>query len=462
LLGFSGEECLAGDVQRDLAGERDASLKVFLASCGGQTGESEAHGSKETAASREIKNCKIPCRTCLAALGGEVTNKQHGPDIMDERETSPLSDDFILASFCGGGVSCCNSGDGESSAHSRGLMRRVVVLMRRLGRCRFLLPPLGGVGDREAEKTNDVVARTTGAGVVSLAAAEDVEPMRAHACPVERNPPLSVAPASAGFEESSGAAAPLPVATKDAMGAVGVNGCFGEAKKVRPLVLEPLDVGVSGPSGEAANTKPPLGVGPVGVLGRSGAAKNANMFPALLASDPPGVVGAFSVNANMFPAAVVGWIGRSPGANENSAAAEDPARDAVGESVGVGGGGGGGVPGAGSKGPSSSSILLRTEEAGRRQRRLRPASAAHGAEKATAECAGSMRSSARCRGAGGGVKKKRSSAMAMALRVLRIRGGDDRRWGARSGSGPRGWGVVAERGAVCSCPSVSSLITYLI
>jgi hypothetical protein len=73
-----------------------------------------------------------------------------------------------------------------------------------------------------------------------------------------------------------------------------------------------------------------------------------------------------------------------------------------------------------------------------------------------------MRSSARCRGAGGGVKKKRSSAMAMALRVLRIRGGDDRRWGARSGSGPRGWGVVAERGAVCSCPSVSSLITYLI
>uniref|UniRef100_K4AKV3 Uncharacterized protein n=1 Tax=Setaria italica TaxID=4555 RepID=K4AKV3_SETIT len=226
---------------------------------------------------------------------------------------------------------------------------------------------------------------------------------------------------------SRGAAAPLPVAIKDgsrppAMGPVGVNGCFGEAKKVRPLVLEPLDVGVSGPSGEAANTKPPLGVGPVGVLGRSGAAKNANMFPALLASDPPGVVGAFSGNANMFPAAVVGWIDRSPGANENSAAAEDPARDAIGEGGGVGEGvgvregGGGGVPGAGSKGASSSSILLRTEEAGRRQRRLRPASAAQGAEKATAECAGSMRSSARCRGAGGGVKKKGSSAMAMAQR----------------------------------------------
>jgi hypothetical protein len=40
------------------------------------------------------------------------------------------------------------------------------------------------------------------------------------------------------------------------------------------------------------------------------------------------------------------------------------------------------VFGAGSKGGSSSSILLHTEEARRRQRSLRPA-AAQGAEKAT-------------------------------------------------------------------------------
>lgn len=184
---------------------------------------------------------------------------------------------------------------------------------------------------------------------------------------------------------------PLPVGIKDAslslaVELMGVNGCFGEAKNVRLLVLEPLEVCVSGPSasGEAANTKPPLEVGPVGVLGRSGAAKNANVFPALLASEPPSAPGALSANANMFPTEV-GWRGQSPGSNENSAAGEDSARDAIGE-VGVGGGvgGGGGVFGAGSKGGNSSSIRLRTEEAGRRQRRLRPASAAQGAEKATA------------------------------------------------------------------------------
>nr|CAB3499801.1 unnamed protein product [Digitaria exilis] len=325
----------------------------------------------------------------------------------DERGPSPLSDEFVLASFCGGGVSSCG-GVGVSSAHSRGLMRRWVVLMRRLGRGRFLLPPRGGGGDCEAEKTNAGVAVPTAGSVVSLAAAEDVEPMCKHAGAVEgtsANPPLLVAPVRAVFGECRDAAPPLPE---------GINGCFGEAKKERPLVFEPLEVGVRTASGEAAaNTKPPLEVGPVGVLGRSGAAKKANMFPALLASDPPGVLGAFSAKANMFPAAGVGWIGRSPGANENSAAVEDPARGATGEGEGVGAGGG--VPGAGSKGASSSSILLRTEEAGRRQRRLRPASAAQGAEKATAVCAGSMRSSARCRGAGGGVKKKGSRAMAMAL-----------------------------------------------
>jgi len=139
LLGFSSEERLAGDVQRDPAGERDASLEAFLASCGDQINESEIHGSKETAASREIEECKMHGSTCLAALASEVTNKQHGPDMMPEREASPLSDEFVLASFCGGGVSCCGVGV-VSSSHCLGLMRRGAVSMRRLGRRRFLLP----------------------------------------------------------------------------------------------------------------------------------------------------------------------------------------------------------------------------------------------------------------------------------------------------------------------------------
>ena len=242
--------------------------------------------------------------------------------------------------------------------------------MWRLGRGRFLLPLRGGGSDRDAEKTNDGVPRPTGGSVVSLSTAEDGEPSFAHAGPDEgknSNPTLPVAPVRAVFAEWRDAAAPLAVEP------MGVSGCFGEAKNVRLLVLEPLEVGVSGPSGEAANTKPPLEVGPVGVSGRSGAAKNANMFPALLAEEPPGVPVAFSANANMLPAEV-GWRGRSPGSNENSAP-----RDAVGV-VGVGGGVGGGddVFGAGSKRGSSSSILLRTEEDGRRQRRLRSASAAQG------------------------------------------------------------------------------------
>lgn len=324
----------------------------------------------------------------MAAFPGDAKNAQHGSDMIDEREASGLTVEFVLASFCGHGVSCCCGGGGSvSSSQCRGHMRRGLVSMRRLGRGRFLLPPRGRGSDRDAEKTNDGVPRPTGGSVISLAAAEDVEPSFAHAGPGEGknwNPTLPVAPVRAVFAEWRDAAAPLPVGIKDAsqplaVETMGVNGCFGEAKNVRLLVLEPLEVGVSGPSGEAANTKPPLEVGPVGVSGRSGAAKNANMFPALLAEEAPGVPVAFSANANMFPAEV-GWRGRSPGPNENSAA-----RGAVGV-VGVGGGvgGGDGVFGAGSKGGSSSSILLRTEEAGRRQRRLRPASAAQGAEKATA------------------------------------------------------------------------------
>lgn len=311
-------------------------------------------------------------RTCLAAFPGDAKNAQHGSDMIDEREAAGLTLEFVFASFCGDGVSCCCSGV-ISSSQSRGPMERSVVSMRRLGRGRFLLPPRRGGSVCDAEKTNDGAPRPTEGSVVFLAAAEDGEPSFAHAVPFggkNSNPtPRVVDPVRAVFAEWRDAAAPLPVSIKDAsqplaVEHMGVKGCFGEGKNVSLPVLEPLEVGVSGPSGEAANTKPPLEVGPVGVLGRSGAAKNANMFPAQLASDPP---------------AEVGWRGRSPGSNENAA------RGTIGE-MGGGGGVGGvdGVFGVVSKGGSSRSILLRTEEAGRRQRRLRLASAAQGAEKATA------------------------------------------------------------------------------
>jgi len=151
------------------------------------------------------------------------------------------------------------------------------------------------------------------AEVASLAAVEDVEPSFAHAGPGEGknwNPTLPVAPVRAVFAEWRDAAAPLPVGIKDAsqtlaVEPMGVNGCFGDAKNVRLLVLEPLELGVSGSSGEAANTKPP------GAAGRG--------VPRAAGRGAPGVPVAFSVNANMFPAEVW-WRGRSPGPNENSAA----------------------------------------------------------------------------------------------------------------------------------------------
>ena len=83
-----------------------------------------------------------------------------------------------------------------------------------------------------------------------MSAAEDGEPSFAHAGPGEgknSNPTLPVAPVRAVFAKSRDVAAPLPVGIKDAsqplaVEPMGVNGCFGEAKNVRPLVLEPLEV----------------------------------------------------------------------------------------------------------------------------------------------------------------------------------------------------------------------------
>lgn len=114
----------------------------------------------------------------MAALDGEVKNAQHGfpvvdPDMMEEREASPVVEAFVLATFCGGGVNCC------FSSHCCRLLRRGVASRRRWGRGLFLVPPpdlRSGGGDCEAEKTNDGVTMPAG-GTVSLAAAEAGDPM---------------------------------------------------------------------------------------------------------------------------------------------------------------------------------------------------------------------------------------------------------------------------------------------
>ncbi|TVU30849.1 hypothetical protein EJB05_22493, partial [Eragrostis curvula] len=384
----------------------------------------------------------------------------------EEREASPAAEAFVLAIFCGGGVNCC----------CRWLLRRAARVAARRRKSDSLLrlpsPDLRrGGDDRDALGTDGGVARPTAAGIDSLAAADGEGKAKLS--------PASLEPVRAGFREIRGATAPLPAGIKNgsedatkppvAVEPMGVSGCFGDAKNERPPLVLVL-VGVSGPSGGAANTKPPFAVGPVdvGVLGRSAAAKNekkptagfavcpcgAKNGRALRGSDPPGVHAAFSRNAKMFPGeAGAGSATRGAVSNENSPAGERvlPARDATGEGDGEGegvrDGGGGGVDagadaGATSKGASSSSILLRTEEAGTRQRRLlRPApAAAQGAEKATAEGAVSMRSSARCRG--GGVRKK-ACGSAAAMAGSRAGGGFLDSWGGALGNGEAvGWDSV--------------------
>jgi hypothetical protein len=156
----------------------------------------------------------------------------------------------------------------------------------------------------------------------------------------------------------------------------------------------PLAVGPAvGFFGDVTSETPPLGVTPVGVVGCPDEAMNDRV----LTSEPvgDGVVGVFWKKAKMLPPPPPPTQGRADG-NEKSLAG-DPLRDSkggavVGERRGEGGGMG---VGGESKGWSSSSIFLRGETAGRRHRRLRPPETAPGAEKATAECGGSMRNSAR-------------------------------------------------------------------
>uniref|UniRef100_A0A0A8XNF6 Uncharacterized protein n=1 Tax=Arundo donax TaxID=35708 RepID=A0A0A8XNF6_ARUDO len=159
--------------------------------------------------------------SCLAALGGEAKNSQHGlpvdVDTTEEREASPAAEVFALATFCGGGVvNCC----GGSSSQLRRFLTRGVASMRKRGHGLFLLPPpdLRSEGsDREAQKTNAGVMRPAG-GAVSLAAAEAGDPVCAHAGAGEGNAKAapSVEPVRTGFGESrDAAAAALLVGVRD-------------------------------------------------------------------------------------------------------------------------------------------------------------------------------------------------------------------------------------------------------
>lgn len=263
----------------------------------------------------------------------------------------------------------------------------------------FLLPPpdlrTGSAEVREAEKTN---------------AGELVWPMAGPGEGKNAKPPLSVEPVRACVGEGKGATARPPRYSlgdkdgsedKDAKPApvvelAGVSGCSGEAVNMKP----PLAVGPAvGFFGDATNVAPPLAVTPVGVVGCPGEAVNDR--PLTLEPVGDGVAGVFWKNAKMLPPPPPPIHGRAEG-NEKSLAG-DPLRSSKGGAV-VGEGGGEGV-GEESKGRSSSSIFLRGETGGRRQRRLRPPATAPGAEKETAECGGSMRSSARwC-----GVSEKKKS-----------------------------------------------------
>lgn len=375
----------------------------------------EADRSKKRHREEKPRTWSTRWVTCLAAsLDGEVKNVEHGLADDADKVNESASEALVSVAFCdgGGGVNCC------CSSCSRRLSRRSLVAARRRKSDGILLPGLrGGSAARPAS------------GVGSLAGAEGAaEPI---CSPGEGKAKKSLrAGLRGGIRDGMEDAAKPPVAVEP----MGVSGCClgdGDAKKEGPPLVVVL-VGVSG--GGAANTKPPFAVGPVAVGAKNVQAPLACCCPngaendrPLRASDPPGVPAEFPMNAKMFPGETGGSITRGAVWKENSLVGEGggggPALEAVGEGEGIGGGGGVEEEGAGamSKGASSSSILLRTEAAGTRQRRL-PLAAPQGAEKDTAEGAVSMRSSARCRG--GGVRKKAcGSAAAMASGSWSILGG---------------------------------------
>uniref|UniRef100_A0A8R7V178 Uncharacterized protein n=1 Tax=Triticum urartu TaxID=4572 RepID=A0A8R7V178_TRIUA len=316
---------------------------------------------------------------------------------MEEREVSPaVTEAYVLTTFCGGSMACW--------------LPRSVLTMPCCRRGLFFLPPpdlrTSGAKIFDAEKTND-------GDVGELAC-----PMGGPGEGKKAKPPLSVEPVRACFGEGKDATAHPPwYSLGDRDGSVdkdarpppagelaGVSGCSGEAENMNP----PLAVGPAvGFCGESMNVSPPLKVPPVGVVGCPGGAKNDRALTPEPVGD--GVLGVSSKNAKMLPPLpppLPPIHGRTDG-NEKSPAG-DPVRDSKGGAVLGERRGEGGCEGEGeeSKGWSSTSNFLRGETGGRRQRRLRPPGPATppGAEKVTAECWGSMRSSARW--CGDGARKK--------------------------------------------------------
>jgi hypothetical protein len=254
-----------------------------------------------------------------------------------------------LAAASPGEAAVPNAGPGEGKKEKPPLPVESVLAGVGEGKGAMALPPCNSFGDKEPQPP--------------LA----LEPVGVSGCsgaPKNVKPPLAVGPvvAAACFGEAKNEKAPG-----------GAVGSFGEATNANPpLAVEP--VGVSGAAGDTKNDKALLPLDPVGVVGALGASsKNANMFPPPPPPPPPPV----PPTANGKEKSLSGQEPRVPAREESRGGA------VAGEGVGVG------EP----KGWSSSSTFLRGDEGGRRHRRFLPAS--QGAEKATAECARSMRSSAR-------------------------------------------------------------------
>lgn len=231
------------------------------------------------------------------------------------------------------------------------------------------------------------------------------------------NPPPSLALLVAGLGEAKNAEAPMP------------------------LDLEPMGVSDDdGSGGKNPDPAPPqLAVDPMGVNGCccfGDAAKNANANAAPLPLDTDGGANTLSAIAENDepppppPPLPPVLVDRSP-----------PDERAPGEALP-----GAGAVGVEAKGGSSSSILLRGEKGGKRQRRLRPT--AQGSEKATGDwSAPSTRSSARWCACGVRKREREAAATSMASWVLS--------WLALAAASSSGCWVS------CCCGSLGSLFVAL-
>jgi hypothetical protein len=310
--------------------------------------------------------------TCLLAFAGELKNEQHGPvddtDRAARGEGSLAADAPVLGIFFGGRVIC------SFSSHCRLFPRRrdhrVLPSDLRTGEAGIRR----GVRTSGGETTRSPPPLIPGtAGDITLATGDGEEPERPNAgfgaAKIANSPPsLPVDPVRAGIGEAKDAMLPVALAPPWP----GDNDGREDKTPNPPLAVEPM--GVSGRSSEANSAEALLRLDPVGANGCSGEARNVKLRLLPLEGDS---------------------------ADEKTLAVR-PAL-AGGESAGAG------------KGGSSTSIFLRGEKAGKRQRRLWPA--AQGSEKTTGDWSASMRSSARwwCRC---GVWKARATSMAAARAVL--------------------------------------------